>query len=441
MILRNRLHFPDSVRQIQPCLLACLLGLASLHADAANELVLQMETSLSMDTNPFRFYDGQLDQQQNVIPHQTDTVNSVDLRAGMIIPVASEQTRLILTGSLGNRHYKDYRQLDHQEAAGDAVFEWQRGKLFSGRLSAGRDQHLFQYINGSLTQKDLAHDKRAGADLSLHLTEDVSIISQLYRSDLNYDLDVNQLYNFSEKGKQISVRYTSPTASNIEIGARNASTDFPDRTAQQISDLGQQYQETEAFLNAEWFYSVKTATSAHLGYIRRRYENLAERDTGLFNMIWRATYHYSPEMRLDLQLYDRPINIVDPTILYVVTKGVRADVSWKWSEKTRFNVSGLWQNSDQQLIPRIAALNNLSSQKEKMQRLGFGASYQLERGFRLFMDSFIEKTDAETIRQTLRQTIVKIGLEYTFENLPGSASKLGLGRYQQTLSTTEASKE
>lgn len=422
---------------------ACLLVLSSWPAFATTELVLQLETSLSRDTNPFRFYDDQAGggRKQEQIQRLTETVNASDIRAGAIIPLLSDQTRLTLSGSLGNRHYKEYRQLDHQPGAADAAFDWQAGKSVSGRVYAGKDKRLFEYINGSLTERDIAHSRRAGADVRIKPDDDWMLSASLFRNELNYDLDLNQLYNFDERGQQLGLRFMSPTGSSIEAGTRLSETRFPDRTPEQVRDLDKKYKETELYLDGEWRYSIKTITSAHLGLIRRRYDVLHERDTRLFNAIWRGTYHYSTMLRLDLQLFDRPFTIVDPSILYVVSKGARVDALWKWSDKTNVNFSALLQNSDQELIPRLVRPDNNSSRKEKLQRIGIGASYQFERGFRLLFDSFYEKTDRAADDIKLRQGVVRLGIEYTFENLPGSAARLGLQRYQQSLSATEPIRE
>jgi hypothetical protein len=194
----------------------------------------------------------------------------------------------------------------------------------------------------------------------------------------------------------------SPTGSSIEAGTRLSETSFADRTPEQVRDLDKKYKKRSCI----WMVSGAIASRpspAHLGLIRRRYDVLHERDTRLFNAIWRGTYHYSTMLRLDLQLFDRPFTIVDPSILYVVSKGARVDALWKWSDKTNVNFSALLQNSDQELIPRLVRPDNNSSRKEKLQRIGVGASYQFERGFRLLFDSFYEKTDRAADDIKLRQ--------------------------------------
>ncbi|WPX42990.1 hypothetical protein [Undibacterium sp. CCC3.4] len=415
-----------------------LTALCSAPAAATTDLVLQLETSLSRDSNPLRFYTDQLDAAQNALARPAATVAAADLRLAAIVPLLSDQTRLILSATLGERHYNAYRQLDHQPHAGDAAFEWVASKLLSGRVSVGAAERLFPYLNGSLTDKDLEHEQHVDASLNLHISDDWLLATKWYRSSLSYDLNVNRLYDFRESGEQLGLRYLTGTGSSIEAGNRWARTDYPDRNAQQINDLDRQYHENELFLDGEWRYSVKTNSSVHLGTIRRAYQSLNERNTHLFNAIWRGTYLYSPKLRLDVQLFDRPFSIVDPSVLYVQSKGARFDALWKTSEKLQFNLSALRQNSTQTLIPRLATAANSGALSENLQRLGLGASYQFERGFRLLLDGFHEKTSGDAANLNLSQNIVKVGFEYTFENQSGAAGRAGINRYQRGLSAPEA---
>ncbi|MFZ6776387.1 hypothetical protein ACO0LD_06095 [Undibacterium sp. Ji83W] len=424
----------------------------SVYAADTVELVLQLETSLTSDSNPFRFYEqtakpGQPDlvdqpDQPVLAPDKQfrdrDSITGTDIRAGAIIPILSDRTRLILTGSLGKRHYKNYKDLDHNLKAADATLQWAAGKIVNGQITAGKEDRLFQYINGSLTDKDISHQKRAAANINFKLTDEWSLNVSLDRAGLNYDLPLNQLYNFDERGRQLSGRYYSPTGSSVEIGTRLSETSFPDRNEQDIADLDKAYKESEVFLDAEWRYSSKSVTSAHLGVIRRKYDVLTERDTNLSNILLRGTYHYSPKVRLDLQLWDRPFTIVDRTVVYVLSKAVRFDAQWKYSDKSQMNFSTLFQNSDNVLVPRLATLADGTSRKEKLIRVGFGGAYEFERGFRLVLDSFYEKVQRESDGVNLKQAVIKLGFEYTYENLPGSNSRMGLKRYQHSLSASDS---
>jgi len=233
---------------------------------------------------------------------------------------------------------------------------------------------------------------------------------------------------------------------------RLSTTNYTDRSQYQIETIydipyansaikpeyDTQFKETELYLDGEWQYSVKTTTSAHVGVIRRRYSTYSNLDTNLSNAIIRGTYRYTPQLRLDAQIFDQPFPIVDPTILYVVTKGVRLDALWLYSDKLQFNASAVMQNSSQVYIPGIVNLTGNVSQVARMKRVGLGASYQIDRGFRLFADSYFERNRGDVTTLNVNQSVIKIGFEYTYENLPGSAARMNLQRYQDYLSSSPA---
>ena len=429
--------------------LVCLSLSACPAVWATNELVLQLDTALTSNSNTFRFYQkprAELSSELPVdepkdnpaaIPHLRETSLDLELRSAVTIPLLSDQTRLILMGSLGQHHYKNYRQLDYRSHAADGIFEWQLTPAMRGRIAYGREDKLFQYLNGSLTDLDVSHQKRAVAELVSKVANDWLLAAKLNKTELNYDLPQNKVYDFEDKNATLSVKYNSPTGSSLELGVRRGQTDYPDRDQRQQIDLDTRYRENELYFDAEWKYSAKTQTSLHLGLVNREYQNLHERDTRLKNIIWRGTYFYSPQLRLDMQLWDRPFSIVDPTILYVTSQAMRFDAFWRWSEKTSLNASLLLQNSDNLLIPRLADLNREQVRKERVQRIGLGAKYEIERGLNLYLDGFYEKSRRLGDGSFLNQAVLRMGLNYTYETLPGSYTAKLLRRYQTSYSAIE----
>lgn len=411
-------------------------------SSSAAELALQLETSLRSDSNPLKFYDnpapggpgpGPVQQEQR----GGDKVTGASLRAGVLIPLASDQTRLILTGSLGSAHYKDYSQLNHRESAGDATLDVSIANNVLLQAHAGTGKKLFQYINGSLTDRDLVTSRQTDLNAYWKLMNDFQFNAGLYRNQTNYELAVNQLYNNHEKGGQFFLRYTSPTGSSVQAGVRQGEAQFTDRDFRQIADLDQGYKERELAADIEWLYSSKTVFSGHLGKIRREYHFDDSRDTYLTNLVLRGTYHFSPSLRFDLQLFNRPYSLIDPAIQYVTATGQRLDLSWNYSPKWKMNLSYLHQNSEQQLIERIVRARGYATRNEKLQRFGAGAVWQFDPRWRLMLDGIAERSnrDEDGLRQS--QRIISLALEYTFENQTGSADKLRLRRYQQHYSAVE----
>lgn len=415
---------------------------------AGNELVLQLDTALTSNSNTFRFYQRARDNPaleanpdlplpDNTLRQPRELSQEIELRGVAILPLLSDQTRLLLSGSLGQHHYKNYRQLNHRSHAANGVFEWQITPAFRGRVAYGSEDKLFQYLNGSLTELDLSHQKRAVGELVTKIANDWLIAAKAEKSSLKYDLKQNQVYNNEDKSAGLALKYESTTGSSLELGWRKGTTDFPDRDARQQADLDKRYSEQEIFFDAEWKYSPKTQTSLHLGLLKRNYANLDERNTRLKNIIWRGTHFYSPKLRFDLQLWDRPFGIVDPAILYVTTQALRFDAFWRYSEKTLFNASLLLQNSDNFLIPRLARQNRDEIRKERVERIGLGAQYEIDRGLRIYLDGMYERSRRLGDGSQLNQAILKMGLNYTYESMPGSYAVKYLKPYQASYSATE----
>lgn len=431
--------------RIKRSCLACLGLTFSQSIWAGNEFVLQLDTALTSNSNTFRFYQraqaaGLPENPDTPQPRpqlERETAQEIELRGVAVIPVLSEQTRLLLMGSLGQHKYKNYKQLDHRSHAADGIFEWQITPAIQGRIAYGKEDKLFQYLNGSLTELDMSHQKRAVAELVTKVANEWLLAAKSEKTELKYDLPQNKVYDLNEKSTSLALKYVSPTGSSLELGLRQGHSEFPDRDFRQQLDLDKRYAENEIYFDAEWKYSPKTQTSLHLGLLQRRYENLHERDTRLKNLIWRGTYFYSPQLRFDLQLWDRPYGIVDPAILYVTSQALRFDVFWKWSDKTRLNASLLAQNSDNLLIPRLSSLNRDEVRKERVQRIGLGLQYEIDRGLNWYLDGIYERSRRLGDGSQLTQTILKMGVNYTYESLPASYTPKYLKRYQPSYSATE----
>jgi hypothetical protein len=411
-----------------------MLSACSLSAFGA-ETAVQVTSSAVSDSNVFRFYDGQAAAAQNGNSSTGDRILQADVSAGVIVPLASNETRLILSGSLGTQEFKNYRQLDNQPKAGNAVFEWVAYDVLAGKVSTGDDKRLFQYINGSLTQKDVTDTRQSSAEIRLKITQDLSIPVKFEKNSLSYDLPQNLVYNTDQTARQIGLRYTSGTGSTFETGLRYSTTTYPDRTPLQIATMDNRYSDTEAYVEADWKYSVKTSLFAHIGMLDRKYENLTDRNQRLFSALVHGTYLYSPKLRLDMQLWDAPYSISDQTVLYVVAQGLRLDAIWDYSEKTQFRLFGMTQRADNHLLASVAS--GTTAPSAQTTRTGVTINYNADRDFRLFFSGFYERLHQDDGFPGLSQGVLKLGLEYTFENIAGSANRIGLTRYQTPLSNYE----
>jgi hypothetical protein len=429
-LLANRPAQPYRPRLAGGCWLACVLSLATIGASYGAEIAVQVVTSWKSDSNPLRFPNDNTAEVNTGNSRTRDQVLATDVRAGLIVPLLSERTRLVASATQGDRRYDHYTQLSHRPHAIDVALEWAMGNALTGKVGAADEQRLYDYLNGSLIERDLIHQRRTFGDLALRITPNLDITAGLQASRLRYDLQVNQLYNREENAQQIGLRYNTGTGSNITAGARFAHAQFPERTASQIANLDSGYRETEYFLDSEWVYSVKTKGSLRVGMIERKYETLSTQNTQLVNLLGRTTYQYSPKTRLDLQIYERPFSIIDPNTLFITARGGRFDASWQATPKTTL---GLFVTRENVLFKNSsnAAAGTPDNRAESVWRPGLRLDYAATRGVRFFVDGFRETRKRSPDLAGIEQTVVRMGLEYTYENIDGAAQRSGLNRYTQ----------
>ncbi|WP_205074064.1 hypothetical protein [Parvibium lacunae] len=399
----------------------------------AAEIAVQLVTQWQADSNPLRFPNDNTAQQATGSARKQDTILANDLRLGLVVPVLSERTRLLVSSNLGDRRYDYFSQLTHQPKNLDVAFEWAVGPVVSGRLIQVYEQRLFDYLSGGLTQRDQGTLNKQIAEFSLQLTPDLALTSTLESGRFNYDLPVNLLYNREDSGRQLSLRYrpggSGGRGSYLSLGWREASSRFPNRDALQVSSLDTGYTENEWFVEAEWAYSVKTRSNLRAGLTQRDYDTLRSQNTNLLSLLWQNVYEYSPKTRFDWQLYNRPFSIVSSDTLYLTARGMRLDVDWRATAKTRLGAFVGQERITFHNAPNAPA--TLGGRYEDATRFGLRAGYELTRGVRLSTDLWRERRQRFPDQADIEQTIIRFGLAYTYENISGAAQRSGMTRYTQ----------
>ena len=395
-----------------------LIWLVSASAAAAPELVLQVATSWQDDSNPLRTPES-----QSVV---STRVLGNDIRAGLVLPLLSERTRLVLGVAQGDAQYHGTDQLSHQTHAWDAALEWAYGDLFNGRLIASDDQSLYSYSDGSLTQLDLAHTAQQATEVSLKVSPELSFPVRVEQTQFHYDLIENQWYDSSQKASQIGLLYESPTGSQVQFGMRSSNTVFTQRTPAQILAMDSSLHDSELFADVDWKYSVKTGIRMRVGVIEREYPDLTAQDTRLVSAMLTTSYAYSPQLLIKTQLWDRPYPFISSSVLYMLAKGARLSAAWAWSEKVHLRGFVSLQHDD--LINTPTSPSSSSSEQER--RAGLMLDYLWQPNMRFFAEAQLENQLRMPAYPNIAETRVRVGLEYTFENSPGAAKNNPMSRFQ-----------
>ena len=252
------------------------LALLSLNVQAGSELVLQLDSSLRYESNPF-FLSKNVDagNVEEIGVRGDDRVLANDVRFLATHALDSPETRLVFEGQLGQRDYARLERLNHQPHAYRAGLEWRQGPLWSGAVFHSQDKKMFDYQDGFLTTRELVHRTQDQLTVSLNVTPDFAIPVTVTEKRVTYDT-VNNAFNESkDHSVDAGVTWRSGTTSKLGSGLRLNNVRFTNRTSEQIANLDEQYRDQELYLDADWQYSVKTRLGGRVAALRREYASLS----------------------------------------------------------------------------------------------------------------------------------------------------------------------
>ena len=407
------------------CCLPAIVALLPLQAAAMTELMLQLDSSLHYDSNPLHFPQDTDVQPQLGRDKKSATVLSNDVRGALVYPLDSPQTRLILTGQLGRRDYdQPLNDLDDTEFAYRAALQWQAGKLWRGEVSHARQQQLFGYFDGSITQRTMVRQNADSATVALRMTPDLELPLTVKRQTTVYDSPVETRFNDVENSQDLGLRFLTTTQSSFRVGVMRTAVNFPDRDAATTAVLDSRYVDEQLYLESDWQYSVKTRFSGRIAALRRQYETLQTKNFNALNMELRAVQDYSPKTRLTAEVWSRPIGLTDPTILYIIASGAQLSARWQVTPKSRVSVFALDERQSYNYALQSAGA---SSSVYNRVRTGAGYVYALSRDLRLYTDAYAERLDRGVAGPPINQLYLRAGVEYTMENSDGLAQRVGFG--------------
>jgi hypothetical protein len=132
--------------------------------------------------------------------------------------------------------------------------------------------------------------------------------------------------------------------------------------------------------------------------------------------------------RLTAEIWNRPYGSTDPSALYTVNTGAQIGLRWFATPKARITV----QAAEELQRYKSSSLGiNANNPDMKRTRLGAGMVYAYTKDFRLYAEGFKERQNRGSLGSAINQSSLRVGMEYTYENLPGAVQRTPLGERRQ----------
>lgn len=371
------------------------------------EYNLQAEAFGRYESNPFRFSDASL-----VNARSSSVWHSV-VRGGLVVPLLSERTRLEMSGTYGRAQYSRFSQLNHHPARFDGAFYWHWGRLLEGSFSYVYDDRLYRYLNRTWPDRDMVHTRRAQATVGLKISESLTMPILSVMSDrITYDHhETRMFFNRNVDQYQLAMRYSGMGLSRVQAGIREIRGDYFDRTPAWIALIDRRYRDREVFLDVNWERNHRTILGAELGYRKRKYDLLTERDANLPHVLLRMGWRYSVKTRFDFVAWHRSYpNDEDPEVLYGTITAGRAQVRWQPSDKAWLSLA----------VTREREVDTiLTGDKGGVRhtlRVGPRFEWQINRNVMLVLDGWHERTRGSSGSSSYRMNVARIGIVLSTDN-------------------------
>ena len=401
--------------------------LSPLISNAMTEVLLQLDTSQRFDSNPLRFTKDADIKSADGVARNNDSILAGDVRGAIIHRLDSPETRIVFIGQLGHRDFNQLSQLDNTEYNYRTAFEWRYGHLWKGVVSFGKAQQLYNYLDGSLTSREMTHTKNANTELNFQISPDIEIPFSVRKRRVEYESPTNWLFDSQENIIDFGVRYKPASRSSLRSGLRSNEVTFPLRTELQSELLDVRYRDNELYIDSEWQYSILTRFSGRISVLNRNYVRLIEKDFSAVTTEIRVNHEYSPKTRFNMEIWNRPYGTTDRSTLYTLTTGFQAGVNWQVTPKTRLSFQA---NTEIQRYQSVVLSPGQSNPKLNRTRWGGGLVYSLERDIRIYFDFLRDRLDRGSLGASIDQNTLKLGIEYSFENSQGMAQRTGFaGRH------------
>lgn len=394
----------------------CALAFAHSTSGATADIFLKLETQFGRNSNLFR--DDGVAPSGDALPvgePVTTSTRTQTLTLAAGIPLASDSTRLTLTTSLAHQSYGARPELSHQPSEHTAHLPWRFTDLVSGEMALGRIRTAYPFDN-TYTQLDTVNRDWAMATVNLKVSPSIEVPVQVVSQDVtHHDQAVHGALDTTQRRVSSGVMYRSPTGSTAMVGIANTRTRFPGRLQPDAAAFSSE-DDTDTFAEISWVYSWKTQLGLRVASRQRRFDNISGADTRFHLYRLSLSHALSTFTRVDAQVWHQPVVTTDTAFPTGMAHGTRVGVVYTPSHVWNFN---LQMQKDSQQDLEFGSQSGRVPLNPRTSTVSLRAQYALARGFSLFVDAAHERR-VRRDTDVSKQTVLRVGLDYRFENLPGA---------------------
>lgn len=298
-------------------------------ADAGDLLQPFISESLTYDNNLFRISeDRQLGSQLKT----GDFINNASV-GGRIHKALSRQI-FDLDLQVDDNRYAANKQLDNVSTKDSAVWRWQVGHGWSGKLGADYSRSLAGFANTQFFSLDLLDRPEYYFDIRYQLNSNFRFDAGWRKSDTTHSAATRQSQNIESQTSHGGVTFSTSRGNSLSVEYAHTDARFPLRQLSfGVGAVDIAYQENLARVLFKYDYSPKLHFEGQAGYLIRSHPNLPQTDYQ--GEIWRIGMDWAPTAKtlVAVSTWHELAAFSELASNYYISEGVSFTPSWSITNK------------------------------------------------------------------------------------------------------------
>lgn len=304
--------------------------------------------------------------------------------AGLRLDRTFSLQRIALAASVQPVLYPDQSGYDYLGYLVGASWDWQLGRPVFGQLEArlSRDQTAFDVIGQA--RNNLQDLRMARGLAGARLTQAWSVIGALDVWQSTNSLPSQAPADYTRQGVEAGLRYAAGGATGLDMVWRHESAHYPNR---QVLDSGgnplpgaidNAYAQDTPLARLTYRPDELTRLAGQLGYTRRRYDNIPQRDFSGVTTAIDADWPLSGQLLLQGRIY-RSIDVAELTSAnYIDARGLVLRPLWQLTGRSRLEASVGYANRRYLGDPGVI-ISGAPVRSDHLREAGLRLRYELTR--------------------------------------------------------------
>jgi len=298
-------------------------------ADAGDLLQPFINESLTYDNNLFRISE---DRQLGSPLKTGDFINTASV-GGRIHKALSRQI-FDLDLQVDDNRYAANNQLDNVSTKDSAVWRWQLGHGWSGKLGANYSRSLAGFANTQFFSLDLLDRPEYYFDVRYQLNSNLRFDAGWRKSDTSHSAATRQNQNIESQTSHGGLTFLTSRGNSLGVEYAHTDARFPLRELSfgpGAADIA--YQENLARAMFRYDYSPKLRFDGQVGYLIRSHPNLPQTDYQ--GEIWRIGMNWAPTAKtlVAVSTWHELAAFSELASNYYISEGVSFTPSWNVTNK------------------------------------------------------------------------------------------------------------